>query len=52
MINDQVTTGSVAIVDRPLGIKKKTKYKDFNVPSDIFRRLILEEISLNAGPNT
>ena len=38
MINDQVTTGSVAIVDRPLGIKKKTKYKDFNVPSDIFRR--------------
>jgi len=38
MINDQVTTGAVAIVDRPLGIKKKTKYKDFNVPSDIFRR--------------
>lgn len=38
MINDQVTTGSVAIVDRPLGIKKKTKYKDFSVPSDIFRR--------------
>jgi hypothetical protein len=38
MINDQVTTGSVAIVDMPLGIKKKTKYKDFNVPSDIFRR--------------
>lgn len=38
MINDQVTTGSVAIVDRPLGIKKKTKFKDFNVPSDIFRR--------------
>jgi hypothetical protein len=38
MINDQVATVSVAIVDRPLGIKKKTKYKDFNVPSDIFRR--------------
>ena len=38
MINDQVTTGSVAIVDRPLGIKTKTKYRDFNVPSDIFRR--------------
>jgi hypothetical protein len=38
MINDQVTTGAVAIVDRPLGIQKKTKYKDFNVPSDIFRR--------------
>lgn len=38
MINDQVTTGAVAITDRPLGIKRKTKYKDFNVPSDIFRR--------------
>jgi len=40
MINDQVTTGAVAIVDRPLGIqgKNKTKYKDFTVPSDIFRR--------------
>lgn len=38
MINDQVTTGAVAIADRPLGIKRKTKYKDFNVPSDIFRR--------------
>lgn len=40
MINDQTTTSAVAIVDRPLGIqgKRKTKYKDFTVPSDIFRR--------------
>lgn len=38
MINDQTTTSAVAIVDRPLGIQKKTKYKDFTVPSDIFRR--------------
>ena len=40
MIKDDVNTGSIAIVDRPLGIqgKRKTKYKDFNVPSDIFRR--------------
>tara|TARA_B110000483_G_scaffold8649_1_gene10295 strand:+ start:115 stop:414 length:300 start_codon:yes stop_codon:yes gene_type:complete len=40
MINDQVTTGSIAIIDRPLGIqgKRKTKYKDFTVPSDIFRK--------------
>ncbi len=36
MINDQVTTAAVAITDRPLGAKKK--YKDFNVPSEIFRR--------------
>ncbi len=40
MMNDQVTTGAVAIVDRPLGIqgKNKIKYKDFTVPSDIFRK--------------
>jgi len=38
MINDQTTTSAVAIVDRPLGVQKKTKYKDFTVPSDIFRR--------------
>ena len=37
MINDQTTTGSVAIADRPLGQKKK-KYRDFDVPSDVFRR--------------
>lgn len=37
MINDQTTTGSVAISDRPLGQKKK-KYRDFDVPSDVFRR--------------
>ena len=30
MMNDQVTTGAVAIVDRPLGIqgKNKIKYKN------------------------
>jgi len=38
MINDQTTTSAVAIVDRPLGVQKKTKYKDFTVPSDVFRR--------------
>lgn len=40
MINDQVTTGAVAIVDRPLGVqgKGKIKYKDFTVPSEIFRK--------------
>jgi len=40
MIKDDVTAASIDIVDRPLGIqgKNKTKYKDFTVPSDIFRR--------------
>jgi hypothetical protein len=38
MINDQVTTAAVAITALPLGAKKKRKYKDFNVPSEIFRR--------------
>lgn len=37
MIDDQTTTGSVAIADRPLGASDK-KYKDFDVPSDVFRR--------------
>ena len=37
MITDQVTTSAIAIVDRPLGAKKK-KYKDFDVPSEVFRR--------------
>ena len=40
MINDQVTTGAISIVDRPLGIqgKGKVKYKDFTVPSEVFRK--------------
>lgn len=38
MINDQVTTAAVAITALPLGAKKKKKYKDFNIPSEIFRR--------------
>ena len=38
MINDQVTTAAVAITALPLGAKKKRKYKDVNVPSEIFRR--------------
>lgn len=37
MIADQTTTGSVAIADRPFGARKK-KYKDFDVPSEVFRR--------------
>jgi len=35
--SDQTTTGSVAIADRPLDSPKR-KYKDFTVPSDVFRR--------------
>ena len=38
MINDEVTTSAVAMPDRPLGIAAKKKYKDFNVPGEIFRR--------------
>lgn len=38
MNEDGMTTSAVEIVDRPLGIKKKDKYKQFDVPSDIFRR--------------
>jgi hypothetical protein len=38
MINDEVTTSAVAMPDRPLGIATKKKYKDFNVPGEIFRR--------------
>jgi hypothetical protein len=32
-----MTTGSVAIYDKPLGCPKR-KYRDFDVPSDVFRR--------------
>lgn len=33
-----MTTGAVAIYDKPLGDKKKQKYRDFDVPTDVFRR--------------
>lgn len=35
---EQMTTGAVAIYDKPLGGKKKQKYRDFDVPTDVFRR--------------
>jgi hypothetical protein len=38
MINDNVTTGSIAIADRPLGAKKKRKSREFTVTADTFRR--------------
>ncbi len=34
---EQMTTGAVAIVDKPLFAKKR-KYRDFDVPSEVFRR--------------
>lgn len=38
MINDNVTTGSIAIADRPLGAKKKRKARRFTVTADTFKR--------------
>ena len=39
MNNETITTGAVAIVDRPIGIKKdKRKYKEFTVSNETFRR--------------
>ena len=39
MNNETITTGAVAIVDRPIGIKKdKRKYKEFTVSNATFRR--------------
>ena len=32
------TAGSIAVVDRPLGAVVKRKYKQYEVPSKIFRR--------------
>ena len=35
MNNETITTGAVAIVDRPIGIKKdKRKYKEFTVSNE------------------
>jgi hypothetical protein len=34
---EQMTTGAVAITDKPLVVKKR-KYRDFDVPTDVFRR--------------
>ena len=36
MKNENMTTAAVAIIDKPLVSKRK--YRDFDVPSDIFRR--------------
>jgi hypothetical protein len=38
MINDNVTTGSIAIADRPLGAKIKRKTREFTVTADTFKR--------------
>ena len=35
---ETMTTGAVAIYDRPLTPPKKRKYKDFDVPSEVFRK--------------
>ena len=32
-----MTTGAVAIIDKPL-MMKKTKYRDFDVPTEVFSR--------------
>ena len=34
---ESMTTGAVAIYDKPL-VPPKRKYKDFDVPSDVFRK--------------
>lgn len=34
---EQMTTGAVAIIDKPL-MMKKTKYRDFDVPTEVFSR--------------
>lgn len=36
MINDMTTTSAVAIVDRPLGAKKKRKEKEFVISDETF----------------
>lgn len=38
MINDNVTTGSIAINAEPLEKKKKDKYREFNVSNETFNR--------------
>ncbi len=34
---EQMTTSAVAMIDKPLVVKKR-KYRDFDVPTDVFRR--------------
>tara|TARA_A100001011_G_C14104233_1_gene754162 strand:- start:376 stop:675 length:300 start_codon:yes stop_codon:yes gene_type:complete len=38
MLKDDTNTSSVEIVDRPLGLAKKKKYRQYDVPTEIFRR--------------
>lgn len=38
MINDNVTTGSIAIADKPLGMRDKKKYRKFNVSDETFMK--------------
>ena len=35
---EQMTTSAVAIYDKPLGNVKKKKYREFDVPTEVFRR--------------
>jgi hypothetical protein len=37
MKKEQMTTGAVAMIDKPL-MAKKRKYRDFDVPTDVFRK--------------
>jgi hypothetical protein len=38
MIKDNVTTGSIAIADKPLGASAKKKYRKFNVSDETFMK--------------
>ena len=38
MINDSTSTGSIAVADKPLGKKKKDKYREFVVSNETFNR--------------
>lgn len=38
MINDNVTTGSIAIADKPLGAIQKRKYREFDVSDETFMK--------------
>ena len=40
MINDTTTTASVAIADRPLGLKRKKKEQEFVISDETFNRFI------------
>jgi len=48
---EQMTTSAVALDPvKPMKAKKR-KYRDFDVPTEVFQRFKLEEISLRDGQN-